>query len=43
MIDIQKKLDAKNIPDLVGKEVKGKFKTINLTDEQIKKHKMMMN
>ena len=39
MIDIQKKLDVKNIHDLIHKEVKGKFKTINLTDEQIKKHK----
>ena len=40
MIDIQKKLeDVKNIHDLVGKEIKGKFNTNNLTDEQIKKYK----
>ena len=37
MIEIQKKLDVKNIHDLVDKEIKGKFKTNNLTDEQIKK------
>ena len=35
MIDIQKKLDVKNIHDLVDKEIKGKFKTNNVTDEQI--------
>ena len=40
MIDIQKKLDVKNIDDLVDKEIKGKFKTNNLTDEQIKKYKI---
>ena len=39
MIDIQKKLDVKHIHDLVDKEIKGKFKTKNLTDEQIKRHK----
>ena len=39
MIDIQKKLDVENIHDLVDKEIKGKFKTNNLTDEQIKKYK----
>ena len=40
MIDIQKKLeDVKNIHDLVGKEIKGKFNTNNLTDKQIKKYK----
>ena len=39
MIDIQKKLNVKNIHDLVDKEIKGKFKTNNLTDEQIKKYK----
>ena len=39
IIDIQKKLDVKNIHELVVKEVKGKFKTNNLTDEQIKKYK----
>ena len=32
MIDIQK-LDVKNIHDLVDKEIKGKFKTNNLTEE----------
>ena len=37
MIDIQKKVNDKNIHDLVDKEIKGKFKTNNLTDEQIKK------
>ena len=40
MIDIQKKLDVKNIHDLVDKEIKGKFKTNNLTDERIKKYKI---
>ena len=40
MIDIQKELDVKNIHDLVDKEIKGKFKTNNLTDEQIKMCKM---
>ena len=39
IIDIQKKLDVENIHDLVDKEIKGKFKTNNLTDEQIKKYK----
>ena len=39
MIDIQKKLDAKNIRDLVDKEIKRKFKTNNPTDEQIKKYR----
>ena len=39
MIDIQKKLDIKSIYDLADKEIKGKFKTNNLTDEQIKKYK----
>ena len=37
MIDIQKKLDVKNIHDLVDKEIQVKFKGNNLTDEQIKK------
>ena len=32
IIDTQKKLDVKNIHDLVDKEIKGKFKTNNLTD-----------
>ena len=36
MIDIQKKLDVKNIHDPVDNEIKGKCKTDNLTDEQIK-------
>ena len=40
MIDIQKKFDVKNIHDLVDKEIKGKFKTNNLTDERIKKYKI---
>ena len=41
MIEIQKKLDVKNIHDLVDKEIKGKFKTNNLTDELIKKYKRL--
>ena len=40
MIDIQKKLDVKHIHDLVKKYIKDKFKTNNLTDEQIKKYKI---
>ena len=40
MINIQKKLDAKNIHNLVDTEIKGKFKTNNLADEQIKKYKV---
>ena len=40
MIDIQKKLHVKNIDHLVHKEIKAKFKTNNLTDEQIKKYKI---
>ena len=40
MIDIQQKLDVKNIDHLVDKELKAKFKTNNLTDEQIKKYKI---
>ena len=39
MFEIQKKLDVKNIYDLVDKEIKGKFKTNNLTDERSKKYK----
>ena len=39
MIDIQIKLYVKNIHDLVDTEIKGKFKTNKLTDEQIKKYK----
>ena len=39
MIDIQKKLDVKNIHDLVDKQIKSKFKTNNPTNEQIKKYK----
>ena len=35
----KKKLGVKNIHDLIDKEIKGKFKTNNLTDEQIKKYK----
>ena len=37
--DIGKKLDVKNIRDLVYKEIKGKFETGYLTEQQIKKHK----
>ena len=40
MIDIQKKLDVKHIHDLVKKYIKDKFRTNNLTDEQIKKYKI---
>ena len=40
MIDIQKKLDVKNIHDLVDKEIKVKFKANNLTDERIKKYEI---
>ena len=39
MTDIQEPLDVKNIHDLADKEMKGTFKTNNLTDEQIKKYK----
>ena len=39
MIDIQKILNVKNIHDLVDKEIKGKFKTKNPTNKQIKKYK----
>ena len=39
MIDIQKTLDVENIHYLFDKKIKGKFKTNNLTDEQIKKNK----
>ena len=39
MIDMQKILNVKNIHDLVDKEIKGKFKTKNPTNEQIKKYK----
>ena len=35
----KKKLDVKRIHDLIDKEIKGKCKTNNLTDEQIKKCK----
>ena len=40
MIDIQKKLDLKNIHDLVDKEIKDKFKINNPKNEQIKKYKI---
>ena len=40
MIDVKKNLDVKNIHDLVNKEIRGKFKTNNITDEQIKKYKI---
>ena len=36
MIHIQRKLDVKSINDLADKEIKGKFKTNKLPDEQIK-------
>ena len=39
-IDIQNRLDVKNIHNLVDKEIKGKSKTNNLTDEQIKNYKI---
>ena len=39
MIDIQKNLDVKNIHDPVDQEIKGKFKSNNQADEQIKKYK----
>ena len=39
LIDIQNKLDVRNIHDLVDKEMKGKVKTNNLTDKQIEKYK----
>ena len=39
MIHIQRKLDIKNINDLADKEIKGKFKTNKLPDEQIKQYK----
>ena len=39
-IDIQNRLDVKNIHNLVDKEIKSKFKTNNLTDEQIKNYKI---
>ena len=35
MIDIEKKLNLKNFHDLVDKEIKGKFRTNNPTNEQI--------
>ena len=40
MFDTQKKLAVKNIHDLVNREIKDKFKTNNLTCEQIKKYKI---
>ena len=39
LTDIQDTLDVKNFYDLVDKGIKGKFKTNNLTDKQIKKYK----
>ena len=42
IFDIQKTLDVKNIYDiydLVDKEIKGKFKANNPTEQQIKKYK----
>ena len=37
--DIGRKLAVENIYDLIDKEIKGKFKTNNLTYEQIKEYK----
>ena len=37
--DIGKKLDVKNIFDLVDKEIKGKFEADYLTEQQIRKYK----
>ena len=37
--DIGRKLDVKNIFDLVDKEIKGKFETNYLTKQQIRKYK----
>ena len=37
--DIGRELDVENIYDLIDKEIKGKFETNNLTDEQIRKYK----
>ena len=39
LTDIQETLDVKNFYDLVDKGIKGKFKTNNVTDKQIKKYK----
>ena len=39
MKDLNGKLDIKNIFDLVGKEIKGKFKDKKPTEEQIRKYK----
>ena len=38
MIDVQKGLGLKNMPDLVRKEVCGLFKTNNPTEEQKKRY-----
>ena len=37
----KKKLDVKSIHDLIDKEIKGKCKTNNLTDEKLKSVKDM--
>ena len=37
--DIGEKLGVKNIYDLIDKEIKGKFKTNNPTEQQIKEYK----
>ena len=37
--DTGRELDVKNIFDLVDKEIKGKFKTKNPTEQQIRKYK----
>ena len=40
MKDVQDGLGVKNISDLVSKEIYGIYKTKNLTNQQIQKHKM---
>ena len=37
--DIGEKLGVQNIYDLINKEIRGKFGTINLTDKQIREYK----
>ena len=38
MIDVQKRLGLKNMPDLVRKEIRGIFQTKSPTEEQKKKY-----
>ena len=40
MKDVQDGLGVKNISDLVSKEIYSIYKTKNLTNQQIQKHKM---